>query len=301
MVAADPSAVRARGGDGQTAPIARPPWRWRGVLPTTAPTSTRATSITSPRWRSIWSAIGRRWRGTRPRALLHRHPAGAALGDTAVAARHLFCQPVRRPHQRGRDVVSDEEPSCRRQHLSDARQQENGAHDRPRVRHADVEQFPEGQRRLKSLTMACELGDDERVSADRRASRAGAGASTSRRHPHHASRSRNREAVKRMLAIDGRPGTVDRGGPTAPTGRGFTATGRRYAAGRARAADSRRRAFGHAARLGALGISARLVSPAWRLRGHRAGDADAGATPPEITDALVASDDVRVLAGRSEP
>ena len=112
--------------------------------------------------------------------LPHRHPARRG-------ARRLRCrraasrrEPVCRPHERGRDVVPDEEPSCRRQHLHlDARRQENGAHDRPGVRpRRRRASAVEGQRRVAE--------PDDGVRARRRrpgaladfnASRARAGAS----------------------------------------------------------------------------------------------------------------------------
>ena len=230
---------------------------------------------------------------------------GAALGDTAVVARHLAANPaavrtsvdatwfpMKNLHAGGSIYIWT--LGGRKTAHTIARE----------FGHADVEQLLwKASDDSLSLTMACELGDDDLVrsliTARPEIVRALQPADVTRIVA--AAELRNGDAVKRMLAIGWPAGTVDRGGLTALHWAGFhgdAATARALLAAGAPLDVRDDVHSGNAARLGALGISARMASPSTATTsGTVQAMLDAGATPPEVTDTLVASDEVkRVLA-----
>ena len=182
MVAANPSAVHARGGDGQTA-LHRARDRRDGGLPARSRRRHRRARRRSRVQAGAVSGPRSAGRGavSRLARLLHRHPARRGARRHGRRRAPSRREPACCPHERGRDVVPDEKPSCRRHHLHlDARRQENGAHYRPGVRTRRCRAAAlEGQRRLVESDDGVRARRRRpRALADRRASRAGAGAST---------------------------------------------------------------------------------------------------------------------------
>ena len=169
--------------------------------------------------------------------------------------------------------------------------------------HAEVEQLLwKASDDSLSLTMACELGDDDLVrsliTARPDLVRALQPADVTRIVA--AAELRNGEAVKRMLAIGWPAGTVDRGGLTALHWTGFHGDATTARALLAAGAPLDVRDDTHSGT--PLGWALWGSVHGWhRQHGDYVGTVqamlDAGATPPEVTDALVASDEVkRVLA-----
>jgi ankyrin repeat protein len=227
---------------------------------------------------------------------------GAALGDTAVVGRHLAENPasirtsvdatwfpMKNPHAGGKIYIWS--LGARKTAHTIARE----------LGHADVErQLWDASDDSLSLAMACELGHDDLI-----------GALTSSRpelvralQPADAVRIvaaaelRNGPGVRRMLAIGWPAGVVDRGGLTALHWAGFhgdAATTRALVAAGA-PLDVKDDVHGGTP----LGWALWGSVHGWhRQDGDYAGTVtamlDGGATPPEITDALVASDAVKRL------
>ena len=134
----DPSVVHARGGDGQT-PLHSRRDRRDGGVPARARRGHRrarrrsrvhAGAVAGPRSARTWRGISCS-RGCSADILI-----GAALGDLGRVARHLDRDPSAVRTSVRRDVGSHDRifmPAGTHLHL-DARRQEDGAHDRPRVR-----------------------------------------------------------------------------------------------------------------------------------------------------------------------
>jgi len=171
--------------------------------------------------------------------------------------------------------------------------------------HADVEQqLWESSDDSLTLAMACELGDDDLVrsliSARPELVRALQPADVTRIVA--AAELRNGDAVKRMLAIGWPARTVDRGGLTALHWSGFHGDAATAQALLAAGAPLDVKDDVHSGT--PLGWALWGSVHGWHPRqGDYPGTVqamlDAGATPPAITDTLVATDDVkRVLAQR---
>ena len=225
---------------------------------------------------------------------------GAALGDTAVVARHLAANPaavrtsvdatwfpMKNLHAGGSIYIWT--LGGRKTAHTIARE----------FGHADVERLLwNASDDSLSLTMACELGDDDLVrsliAARPEIVRALQPADVIRIVA--AAELRNGDAVKRMLAIGWPAGTVDRGRLTALHWAGFHGDAATARALLAAGAPLDVRDDVHSGT--PLGWALWGSVHGWhREHGDYAGTVqamlDAGATPPEITDALVASDDVK--------
>jgi ankyrin repeat protein len=305
MVAADPSAVHARGGDGQTA-LHRAATVEMAAFLLDHGADIDARDVDHESRPAQYLVRGRpdvaRYlvsRGCSTDILL-----GAALGDTAVVARHLAANPpavrtsvdatwfpMKNPHAGGTIYIWT--LGGRKTAHTIARE----------FGHAEVEQLLwKASDDSLSLTMACELGDDDLVrsliTARPDLVRALQPADVTRIVA--AAELRNGEAVKRMLAIGWPAGTVDRGGLTALHWTGFHGDAATARALLAAGAPLDVRDDTHSGT--PLGWALWGSVHGWhRQHGDYVGTVqamlDAGATPPEVTDALVASDDVkRVLA-----
>jgi ankyrin repeat protein len=301
LVAANPSAVHARGGDGQTAlHRARSVEVAAFLLDHGADVNARDVDHESTPAQYVVrdSPEVARYlvtRGSETDILL-----GAALGDTAVVARHLAGNPasirtcvdatwfpMRNPHAGGKIYIW----SLGGKKTAHAIAREFG--------HADVEkQLWDASDDSLSLTMACELGHDDLIraltSARPELVRALPPADIVRIVA--AAELRNGSAVQRMLAIGWPAGTADSGGVTALHWAGFhgdAATARALVAAGA-TLDAKDNVH-HGTPLGwAMWGS---VHGWYRGQGDYA-DAvqamlDGGAKAPEIADSLVASDDVK--------
>ncbi len=303
MVAADPAAVHARGGDGQTAlHRARTVEMAAFLLDHGADIdardvdheSTPAQYLVSDRPDVARHLVSR---GCSTDILL-----GAALGDAAIVARHLAESPASvrtsvdaswfpmKSHRAGGSIYIWTLGGRKTAHTI-ARQ----------FGHSDVEQLLwKASDDSLSLTMACELGDDSLVrsliAANPGLVRALQPADVTRIVA--AAELRNGDAVKRMLAIGWPAGTVDRGGLTALHWAGFHGDAATARALLTAGAPLDIRDDVHSGT--PLGWALWGSVHGWhRQHGDYAGTVqamlDAGAAPPEITDALVASDDVKSL------
>jgi ankyrin repeat protein len=307
MVTADPAAVHARGGDGQTA-LHRAATVEMAAFLLEHGADIDARDVDHESRPAQYLVRGRpdvaRYlisRGCSTDILL-----GAALGDTAVVERHLAANPaavrtsvdatwfpMKNPHAGGTIYIW----TLGGRKTAHTMAREFG--------HAEVEQLLwKASDDSLSLTMACELGDDDLVrsliTARPDLVRALQPADVTRIVA--AAELRNGEAVKRMLAIGWPAGTVDRGGLTALHWAGFhgdASTSRALVAARA-PLDVKDDVHSGTP----LGWALWGSVHGWhRQHGDYAGTVqamlDGGATPPEVTDALVASDEVkRVLAQR---
>jgi ankyrin repeat protein len=301
MVAADPSAVHARGGDGQTALHRAPTVEMAAfLLDHGADIDARDVDHES----------------TPAQYLVRDHPdvarylvsrgcstdilLGAALGDTAVVARHLAANP-----SAVRTSVDATWFPMRNFHAGGSIYIWTlGSR---KTAHAIAREFGQaGVERLLwdasddslRLTTACELGDDDLVrsliAARPGLVRALQPADSTRIVA--AAELRNRDAVKRMLAIGWPAGTVARGRLTALHWAGFHGDAATARALLASGAPLDVKDDEHSGT--PLGWALWGSVHGWhREHGDYAGTVqamlDAGATPPEITDALVASDEVK--------
>ncbi len=304
MVAADPSAVHARGGDGQTA-LHRAATVEMAAFLLDHGADIDARDVDHESTPAQYLVRGRpdvaRYlvsRGCSTDILL-----GAALGDTAVVARHLAANPsavrtsvdatwfpMKNLHAGGSIYIWT--LGGRKTAHTIAREFE----------HADVEQLLwKASDDSLSLTMACELGEDDLVrsliAARPEIVRTLQPADVTRIIA--AAELRNGDAVKRMLGI-GWPATVDRGGLTALHWAGFHGDAATARALLAAGAPLDVRDDVHSGT--PLGWALWGSVHGWhREHGDYPGTVqamlDAGATLPAITDTLVASDYVkRVLA-----
>jgi ankyrin repeat protein len=303
MVAADRSAVQARGGDGQTSLHRAPTVEMAAFLLDHGADidardvdheSTPAQYLVRDRPDVARYLVSR---GCSTDILL-----GAALGDTAVVARHLAANPaavrtsvdatwfpMKNPHAGGSIYIWT--LGARKTAHTIARE----------FGDADVErQLWEAGDDSLTLAMACELGDDDLVrsliSARPELVRALQPADVTRIVA--AAQLRNGDAVKRMLAIGWPAGAVDRGGLTALHWAGFHGDAATARALLAAGAPLDVRDDVHSGT--PLGWALWGSVHGWhRERGDYAGTVqamlDAGATPPDITDTLVASDEVKSL------
>jgi ankyrin repeat protein len=307
LVAADQSAVHARGGDGQTAlHRARSVEVAAFLVDHGADIDARDIDHESTPAQYVVreSPDVARYlvsRGAGTDILL-----GAALGDTAVVARHLTETPasirtsvdatwfpMKNPHAGGKIYIW----SLGGRKTAHTIAREFG--------HPDVEkQLWDASDDSLALAMACELGNDDLI----RSLTASRPELVRALDPADAARIvaaaelRNGAAVRRMLAIGWPAGFVDRGGLTALHWAGFHGD-----------ADTARALLASGAPLDVKDDVHGGTPLGWALWGslhgwHRQhGDyvstvramLDAGATPPEINERLVASDEVkRLLAKR---
>jgi ankyrin repeat protein len=307
MVAADPSAVHVRGGDGQT-----PLHRARSVemaaflLDHGADIDARDIDHESTPAQYLVTD-----RPDVARYLISRGCAtdillGAALGDTGVVVRHLAANPaavrttvdatwfpMTNPHAGGTIYIWT--LGGRKTAHTIARE----------FGHTKVErQLWGASDDSLSLAMACELGDDDLVHAltSARPELVRALQPVDAARIVAAAELRNAEAVRRMLAAGWPAGTIDRGGLTALHWSGFHGD-----------AATARALIAAGAPLDVKDAVHSGTPLGWALWGsvhgwHRdAGDypgtvramLDGGATPPDVTDTLVASAEVRrVLLSR---
>jgi ankyrin repeat protein len=301
MVTAEPSAVHARGGDGQTA-LHRAATVEMAAFLLDHGADIDARDVDHESTPAQYLVRGRpdvaRYlvsRGCSTDILL-----GAALGDTAVVARHLAANPsavrtsvdaawfpMRNPHAGGTIYIWT--LGGRKTAYTIARE----------FGHADVERllWNAADDSLR-LTMACELGDEDllRSMTSARPELVRSLHSSDAARIVAAAELRNGDAVKRMLAIGWPAGTIDSGGVTALHWAGFHGDAATTQALVCAGAPVDVRDSVHSAT--PLGWALWGSVHGWhRQDGDYPGAVqamlDAGAIPPEINDALVASDEVK--------